>query len=124
MDAGLEDSAPSLTHRIVLLAVTELTVRGETPAHSGTVRSASIRLLEAVENDPLGNLAESDTVRALNELEAAGVVAAVDLAESSPVGKGRPGYELAVESDALLAELGEDDRVRALVETVQEATDR
>ena len=120
MDAVLEESAPSLTHRIVLLAVAELDASGATPAHSGAIRSASIRLFEAVENDPLGNLAEADTVRALNELEAAGVLATVKLAETTPVGKGRPGFELAVDRDDLLDELAADDRLQALVRTVRD----
>lgn len=120
MDGVIEDAAPTLTHRIVLLAVASLAASGETPAHSGAIRSTCVSLLATVDDDPLGTLAEADTVRAVNELEAADVLAETDPVDRSPVGKGRPRYDLAVDADRVLAGVEGDDRLADLAATVRE----
>jgi DNA-binding transcriptional ArsR family regulator len=110
--AGIEGT--SLTHRIVLLGVVDLGDRGTTPAHAGEIRRACKDSLDAVESEVVGTLSGAEVSRALNELEAAGLLSAIR-GDRSATGKGRPRFELAVERDALLADLDEDERVGLLV---------
>ena len=110
--AGIEET--SLTHRVVVLAVADLAGEGATPAHAGEVRRACKASLDAVATDVVGTPSEGEVARALNELEAAGLLSAIR-GDTSATGKGRPRFELAVERDALLADLAEDERVDPLV---------
>ena len=110
--AGIEET--SLTHRVVLLGVADLGDRGTTPAHAGEIRRACKESLDAVESEVVGTPSEGEVARALNELEAAGLLSAIR-GDTSATGKGRPRFELAVERAALLADLGEDERVGPLV---------
>jgi len=58
-------------------------------------------------------------VRALDELEAEGLLSA-DREDTSVSGKGRPRYGLAVDHERLLGGLREDDRVEPLVADIAE----
>jgi hypothetical protein len=107
----------SLTQRVVLLGLADLSAGGEVPAHAGEIRRACTERLDAVEGDVLGTLTEAEASRALNELDAAGLLAATR-DDTSVTGKGRPRYDLAVDREALLSGLGDDDRLTAFVEQV------
>ncbi|MEF8853481.1 MAG: hypothetical protein V5A44_12485 [Haloarculaceae archaeon] len=111
--ADIEET--SLTHRVVLLGVADLAGESATPAHAGGVRRACRESLDAVETEVVGTPSEAEVSRALNELEAAGLLSAIR-GDTSATGKGRPRFELAVERDAVLADLGEDDRVSPLAD--------
>jgi hypothetical protein len=105
----------TLTHRVVLLGVADLSAADDTPAHAGEVRRACREDLDAVDGDVLGTLTEAEVTRALNELEAERLVSAFR-GDTSATGKGRPRFDLAGDRQSLLADLREDDRVRPLVD--------
>lgn len=104
-----------LPQRIVLLTVVHCVVTGTEPVHTGRVCQACSDRREAMGEDVLGRLGEAEVSRALNALEADGYVEmAVD--DPSPTGKGRPGYTLAVDADAVVDALQSDERTEPLVE--------
>lgn len=105
----------TLTHRVVLVGLADLATGDRAPAHAGEVRQACTERLDVVDADVLGTLAEADVSKALNELEAAGLLAATR-DDTSATGKGRPRYDLAVDHEALLAALGEDERLAPIVD--------
>ena len=112
----------SLSQRVVLLGLVELSERGTTPVHSGDVKRACQRRLEEVEGDVVGELSEPDAIRALNELAGAGILSEAEVEDRSPVGKGRPTYALAADPEAVLDALAEDDRLTPLVEEIRTET--
>jgi predicted ArsR family transcriptional regulator len=109
----------TLTHRVVLLGVAELSGRDDVPAHAGEVVSVCIDNLANVDGDVLGRLSEADVARALNELEDAGLVERADVGDTSAVGKGRPAYVLPIGADALCDAYDDDDRLTSLVDHVE-----
>jgi hypothetical protein len=112
-------TAATLTQRVVLLGVAELTGREETPAHAGEVVSLCIDRLDRVEGDVVGRLSEADVARALNELEATGLVERAEVGDTSAVGKGRPAYVLPMGVDRLCEAYDGDDRLAAFVDHVE-----
>lgn len=117
MSGAIDVEGLSLTHRVVLLGLADLSGRDATPAHAATVVSACNGTLDAAESRDavLGRLAEAEAARALNELEASGPVASVRESES-PAGKGRPHYRLTVDREAVLDAVADDDRLAPLVD--------
>ncbi len=113
-DAVTDDT--TLVERVVLLGVTWLDTREETPARLDEIR--------AICNDELatvtGRLSEADTASALNSLAAATLVDEETREPESPVGKGRPAYSLVADAETALETLEADDRLEALVNTVRE----
>jgi hypothetical protein len=107
----------SLTQRVVLLGLADLSTSDETPAHAPTVLRTCSEAVDDVDGDVVGRLTESDGARALNELETTGLVESISDAES-PTGKGRPRYRLAVDRTFLLDALGEDDRLVPVVDRI------
>ena len=107
----------SLTHRVVLIGLVELTAAGETPAHAGEVRGVCTADLDAIEGDVVGTLTEAEVSRAFNELESDGLVEATR-DDTSATGKGRPRYDLAVDSESITAAFDDDERVRPLLESL------
>jgi hypothetical protein len=63
----------------------------------------------------VGTVSEADVTRALNELDD-DHLRTVEASERSPVGKGRPAYELTYATTALVESLGDDDRLRTVVD--------
>jgi DNA-binding transcriptional ArsR family regulator len=114
---GVEST--TLTHRVVLLGVAELSGRDDVPAHAGEIVSTCIDNIDGVEGDVLGRVSEADVARALNELEDAGLVDRAEVGDTSAVGKGRPAYVLPMGADQLCAALADDTRLEALVEHVR-----
>ena len=109
----------TLTHRVVLLGVAELSGRDNVPAHAGEVVSTCIDSIDDVEGDVLGRVSEADVARALNELEDAGLVERAEVGDTSAVGKGRPAYVLPMGTDELCVALADDTRLDTLVEHVR-----
>ncbi|MFB6189530.1 MAG: hypothetical protein ABEI57_06570 [Halapricum sp.] len=58
---------------------------------------------------------------ALNTLEAEGVVTVPSMDDTSPVGKGRPAYELVPEVSEILDALSEDDRLLTTIDNLETA---
>jgi hypothetical protein len=109
------DARP-LAERFVLLGVTELALRDETPAHSVQVMRTCERHLDALGGEVIGGVSEADVVRAMNVLESDGLLARHDVGEQSATGKGRPSYALSVEPTAVLDALNDDERLADLLD--------
>ena len=116
-DSDLDST--TLAQRLVLLGVARRTLCQDESPHSAAVRKTCARLLDDVSGDVVGNLSEADVTRRLNELAGERLVKQVDVENQSPVGKGRPRYDLNVAPDALLDGLETDERVAPAVERVR-----
>ena len=118
--ADLTDvESTTLTHRVVLLGIAELSEGEEVPAHAGDVAGTCLDSINAVEGDVVGHLSEADVARALNELEDAGLVERADVGDTTAVGKGRPAYSLSMGAESLCESLADDERLGGLVERVR-----
>ncbi|ELY91189.1 CBS domain-containing protein [Natrinema altunense] len=85
-----------LTAQVVLLGVAELTREDETPVQTHDLRRHCQQQLPAVDTEVVGTITEADVIRSLYRLEDEDFVEEIDSAETSPTGKGRPAYTLAV----------------------------
>jgi tRNA G26 N,N-dimethylase Trm1 len=119
MAADMDPTETTLVQRLVLLGVVGLDAAGETPANTVDVIHACEDHIDAVDADVLGDPTEAEVSRALNSLEAGGLLAKTPLDDSSVVGKGRPAYRLAVDGESLLSTLADDDRVCPVVDRVR-----
>lgn len=108
----------TLPQRTVLSSVAALAADGEMPAHANVISQACRDLAEDL--DDIGTLTEAEVGRALNTLEAEGFVSVPSMEDTSPTGKGRPAYELAVDLDTVREALAGDER---LADTVPAAVD-
>lgn len=108
----------SLSCRVVLLSVTHLSQRDETPAHTGQVIQATKNHIGSVDADTIGSLDEAEVNRSLNRLEAESIVEMAELDDSSPVGKGRPAYSLDVSAETVLETLRDDEAVASLANQI------
>lgn len=108
----------TLSEKVVLLCLVDLESAGATPVHTAEMVRETRARLDAVEADTLGRLSEAELNRSLNRLEADEYVEQVDVEDTSPVGKGRPSYALAVESAAVTGTLADDDAVGRLADRV------
>lgn len=117
----LDVESTTLAQRVVLLGVTQLSVRGATPTHSGEVRRACTERLADVQGDVLGEVDEADVMRALNALEGRGLVDEVEVEDTSPVGKGRPTYALNVDAETVLDSFAADERIAGVVERIRDS---
>ncbi|QCC49898.1 hypothetical protein [Halapricum salinum] len=104
----------SLPQRVVLLGLATLEQDDESPAQVNVITRRAQTESESV--DDIGRLTEAEVDRALNVLEAESIVTVPSIDDSSPVGKGRPAYELDTDVDVLLDELDDDDRLTAAVD--------
>ena len=103
----------TLAERIVLCSAVALCKAGTTTMHSGELRAAANERLEHAEGL---HVSEADVMRALNALAETTLVSEVESDDTSPVGKGRPRYELSVELDTVVNALADDERVAALLD--------
>jgi hypothetical protein len=109
--------AASPFQRFVLLAVADLATRGEQPVHSYDVKRVCERYAETIDEELFGGVTRREVIAALSALEESGLLEEATV--TSPVGKGRPAYELATDPDAVLAALDGDGRLAPLVERVR-----
>lgn len=112
----------SLSERVVALCVADLERRGETPVHTGRVVRETSDRLGSVDAETLGKLSEAEVTRALNRLEADGVVEMHDPDDRSPTGKGRPSYSQSIQTGTVLDALSDDDDVGRLVDRIGDET--
>ena len=110
----------SLSDRVVLLCLVDFELSGAAPVHTGRVVRATKEHIDAVDTETLGKLSEAEVSRALNRLDADGLVEIVESGDQSSTGKGRPEYAPAVESETVLGALAEDGQVGALADRVGE----
>ncbi|ELY42763.1 hypothetical protein [Natronorubrum tibetense] len=89
----------SLTNQVVLLGVVELDRDDETPVQTHELRHVCKTQLEHVDTEVVGTITEADVMRSLYRLEDEGFVEEVDIDGTSPTGKGRPAYTLALGPD-------------------------
>ncbi|WP_299334429.1 hypothetical protein [Haloplanus sp.] len=115
MADGSLDST-TLVQRLTLIGVGSLSMRDETPAHAGRVARVCDEQADAVEADVLGSVSEAEVTRALNELEAAGLVDTAETNDRSPVGKGRPAYHLDYDPATLVSRFESDDRLERVLD--------
>lgn len=118
MEPDLEST--SFAERVVLLGVSHLERRDETPVHSATVVETCTWRFDDVGDDVLGRVSESDVMRALNRLEDRGLVRELDGDDASPVGKGRSQYELVADAADVLDALADADRVGHLAGRIRD----
>ena len=122
MQEALESTTP--LQRFVLLAVADLDAQGETPVRSFDVRDFCKSHAGDLDGNQLGGGVTRETViRALSELEAAGLLEEDVVGDQSPVGKGRPAYSLADGSEAVLEELAADEHVGGLAASIRESAE-
>lgn len=121
MDGTLSEfDSTTLTERLVLLALADAAVRDETPVASVDIRQRCIDLCESVDTEVLSTPDEPDVMRALSVLGAEPYIEEVQR-NTSPVGKGRPQYDLATDPSELLDVLIEDQRLEGTVESVRQS---
>lgn len=117
MDPDLEST--TFAERVVLLGVTYLSRRDETPVHSAAVVETCTWRFDDMGDDVFGRISESDVMRTLNGLEDRGLVDEREGGETSPVGKGRPQYTLTVDTETVLDSVEGDDRLGHLAERIR-----
>ncbi|SFB68900.1 hypothetical protein SAMN05444422_101194 [Halobiforma haloterrestris] len=92
--------AISQLEQAVLLGVVILHQADETPVDTHEIgRTCRKEIAEG--SDRLGTIREADVIRSLYRLEDEDLVEEIDANRTSPTGKGRPAYELAVDPDAV-----------------------
>jgi len=104
----------SVTERLVLHELAELEREDRTPAQATDVLSECRDRLQALESVVGGRLTEGDLVKACRTLEDRGLVTGQRPETTSPVGKGRPAYELDVDVETVRESVREDDRLAEL----------
>ena len=109
-----------LPQRVVLLSLAHCLETGDGPVHTGEVIQACRSNVDHLGGDALGSMGEAEVSRALNQLEAAGLVS-LEQRETSPTGKGRPVYSLAVETETVVEACRPDTQLEALLEAYQQA---
>lgn len=111
----MSDESPfesiTLTNQAVLLTVAELARQNETPVQTHAIRKHCRERLADVDLEVIGTISEADVIRSLYRLEDEDLVDEAHPSETSPTGKGRPAYTLAVSEtavyDGVAAELRE-----------------
>lgn len=106
----------SLADRVVVATLLSLSSADRTPANTADIRQASSERLDSDGTEPMGHLSEADVIRALNGLVETELVVENRLDDGSPVGKGRPEYELGVDAERVREFLATDDRVAPMLE--------
>ena len=102
---GLAEMTP--LQQYILLGAASLELEGNETFQSYDVRDYCVAHLDRLHEDPFeGGITREAVIRALSKLEGKRYVE-TEFDERSPVGKGRPSYRLAVETDSLLDELGQ-----------------
>ncbi|MFC7251248.1 hypothetical protein ACFQJ5_15590 [Halomicroarcula sp. GCM10025324] len=103
--------------QFVLLSVVELTAADATPAHSFDVAETAKDHLDDIDRDPFGGVQRQEVISALQTLADAGLLEKSKA--ESPIGKGRPGYELAVDAETVLDELTGVEGLGSYAETLR-----
>lgn len=108
MTDGLDADAFSPTERLVLRALVAFDRRDLTPVRTPDVRRFCRSCDVDGDSVVLGTVSEADVVRSLYRLESADVVTEAAPESTSPVGKGRPAYDLAVDLETVVDAIASD----------------
>jgi Cdc6-like AAA superfamily ATPase len=117
------ESDPSdlpLPQRVVLLSLTHCVRTGDEPVHTGDIIQTCRNQMDALRDEALGSLGEAEVSRALNQLEAEGYVE-LEARNTSPTGKGRPVYSLAVDAETVIESFQPDNQLQSMLEAYQDA---
>lgn len=117
MTAQSDIESTSLTERLVLLGLAALHHQEETPAQTHELCETCRERLPGESESVVGTVDEPDVMRSLYTLEAEGFVEEREPDATSPVGKGRPAYTLAVDPDAVVASVA-DSPLEAAVDGI------
>lgn len=117
MTSELDFGARPLPERVVLLTLAHCVRRASSPVHTGQVMQACRDHHEALGRHALGRLGEADVNRALNRLEADGIVETASR-DPSPTGKGRPVYRPVPSTDAVVQAARGDEQVADIVDAL------
>lgn len=98
----------SLTEQVILLAVAAQHRDEETPVQTHDLRHICQSQLEGVDTEVVGTITEADVMRSLYSLEDSGFVKEVETNQTSPTGKGRPAYTLALALDDVYEGVNDD----------------
>ncbi|WP_255192071.1 hypothetical protein [Natronobeatus ordinarius] len=120
MTNGADLDGTSRTECLVLLGLVELECHDRTPAQTHELRSTCRdgTVGEAV----VGSVSEADVMRSLYRLEASDVVEEVTPETTSPTGKGRPSYELAVDPEEVVDHVATEPPFDEVADELREST--
>ncbi len=101
----MSDESPfesiTLTNQAVLLTVAELARQDETPVQTHDLRKHCQERLADADTEVIGTISEADIIRSLYQLEGEDLVDEIHQSETSPTGKGRPAYTLAIPEETV-----------------------
>lgn len=109
-DAALDSTSP--TERVVLYELATLAEADETPVRVPTVLKRCRERLETVDTVVTSRVSEADVARSCRTLADEGLLERSAAEETSPVGKGRPSYDVAVDPTTVREVVREDERFR------------
>ena len=101
MSDRLDDSI-SPADRFVLSALATFERHDRTPVRTDEVRRLCRACTPSDELQIVGTVSEADVMRSLYHLETTSLVREVELDATSPVGKGRPAYDLRIDEAELV----------------------
>jgi hypothetical protein len=104
----------TFVQRITLYCLVDMAEAGRTPADAAEIKSEAKRILEAADGQPVGSLSDADVIRSLAGLADTDLVDEQRPEDRSPVGKGRPQYDLDAEAARLRNELETDEELNNL----------
>lgn len=105
-----------LTERVVLFELAERDGDDDTPASALDLLDGCRSRVRALDGVTGGKLTEADLVRACRSLAATDLVRERPAPETSPVGKGRPAFDLAVEAATVREFVRDDDRLAGVTD--------
>ena len=109
----------SLVEQFVLLGLVELSRLDQTPAQTHHLRKCCRSWADRTSDAIVGAPSEADVMRTLYRLESKELVAETDAGSTSPVGKGRPAYDLAVDPEEVL-ECARDSPLEEICEELRD----
>ncbi|MFC4248645.1 hypothetical protein ACFOZ7_17230 [Natribaculum luteum] len=121
MDESSTLESASLTEQLVLLGLVELNHRGRTPAQPHELRKTCCTQLPSDGDGVVGSVSEADVMRSLYQLEANDLVAEETPDTTSPTGKGRPYYSLAIETESILEAVDDQSPLEDVVDELRES---
>lgn len=105
-----------VAERVVLTELAECTRQGECPIATLDLLDGCRRRVTELDELVAGRFTEADLLRSCHSLAATELARENPPEEGSPVGKGRPEYELVVDAETVQKFLSDDDVFGSLVQ--------